>query len=102
MLAVWRGQCAWVYFIGGSTAIDNQAHSGLTTETFRNEGHYDIVKKDIRPGHFCLFQFGHNDQKLAHLQAQTGYKENLMNYVNEIRGSKEFRFCKYRLRAHEG
>lgn len=79
------GQCL-AYFIGGSTAIDNQAHSGLTTETFRNEGHYDIVKKDIRPGDFCLFQFGHNDQKLAHLQAQTGYKENLMNYVNEIRG----------------
>ena len=79
------GQCL-AYFIGESTAIDNQAHSGLTTETFRNEGHYDIVKKNIRPGDFCLFQFGHNDQKLAHLQAQTGYKENLMNYVNEIRG----------------
>ena len=79
------GQCL-AYFIGGSTAIDNQAHSGLTTETFRNEGHYDIVKKDIRPGDFCLFQFGLNDQKLAHLQAQTGYKEYLMNYVNEIRG----------------
>lgn len=79
------GQCL-AYFIGESTAIDNQAHSGLTTETFRNEGHYDIVKKYIRPGDFCLFQFGHNDQKLAHLQAQTGYKENLMNYVNEIRG----------------
>ena len=60
------GQCL-AYFIGGGTAIDNQAHSGLTTETFRNEGHYDIVKKDIRPGDFCLFQFGHNDQR--HRQA---------------------------------
>ena len=38
------GQCL-AYFIGGSTAIDNQAHSGLTTETFRNEGHSDIVHK---------------------------------------------------------
>lgn len=79
------GQCL-AYFIGSAAAVDNQAHSGLTTETFRNEGHYDIVRKYIRPGDFCLFQFGHNDQKLAHLQAQTGYKENLMRYVNEIRG----------------
>lgn len=79
------GQCL-AYFIGGSTAIDNQAHSGLTTETFREEGHYDIVRKYIRPGDFCLLQFGHNDQKLAHLQAQTGYRENLLRYINELRG----------------
>lgn len=79
------GQCL-AYFIGSSTAVDNQAHSGLTTETFREEGHYEIVKKSIRPGDFCLLQFGHNDQKLAHLQAETGYKENLMRYVDEIRG----------------
>lgn len=79
------GQCL-AYFIGGSAAVDNQAHSGLTTETFREEGHYQIVLDSIRPGDFCLLQFGHNDQKLAHLQAQTGYRENLLRYINEIRG----------------
>ena len=73
-------------FLGGSAAVDNVARSGLTTETFREEGHYAIVQKYIRPGDFCLFQFGHNDQKLAHLQAQTGYRENLLRFIDEIRG----------------
>ena len=40
----------------------------------------------MKPGDFCLLQFGHNDQKLAHLQAKTGYRENLLRYINEIRG----------------
>mgnify|MGYP004730694325 CR=1 FL=1 len=79
------GQCL-AYFIGSDAAVDNQAHSGLTTETFRNEGHYGIVTDQMKPGDFCLLQFGHNDQKLAHLQAKTGYRENLLRYINEIRG----------------
>lgn len=74
------------YFLGSSVAVDNQAHCGLTTESFRDEGHYQIVTDHMRPGDFCLFQFGHNDQKLAHLQAATGYRDNLLRYINEIRG----------------
>ena len=35
-------------FLAGDFAVENQAHCGLTTETFRREGHFDIVKKEIR------------------------------------------------------
>ena len=82
--------CGWgqslSYFLAGSAAVQNQAQSGLTTETFREGGYYDIVLKYIRPGDYCLLQFGHNDQKLAHLQAKTGYRENLLRFIGEIRG----------------
>ncbi|HJA66171.1 MAG TPA: rhamnogalacturonan acetylesterase [Candidatus Mediterraneibacter cottocaccae] len=71
-------------FLDG-TAVENQAHCGLTTESFREEGHFDIVMRHIRKGDFCLFQFGHNDQKLPHLMADTGYYRNLVRFVDEVR-----------------
>lgn len=81
--------CGWgqffTYFTSNLVAVSNHSHSGLTTESFRSEGHYDIVKKNIKPGDFCLFQFGHNDQKLPHLAADTGYSDNLRTYIDEIR-----------------
>ncbi len=64
-------------------AISNHAHSGLTTESFRNEGHYSIVQAHIRPGDYIMFQFAHNDQKLAHLKAREGYTEKLAAYIKE-------------------
>lgn len=66
-------------------AVSNHAHSGLTTESFRGEGHYAIVEKYIRPGDYYFMQFAHNDQKLPHLSAFGGYAENLRRYVAEIR-----------------
>ena len=72
-------------FLGGKAAVENQAHCGLTTESFREEGHFDIVMRHIRKGDFCLFQFGHNDQKLPHLMADTGYYRNLVRFADEVR-----------------
>ena len=66
-------------------AVSNHAHSGLTTESFRDEGHYAIVEKYIKPGDYYFMQFAHNDQKLPHLNAFGGYAENLRRYVAEIR-----------------
>lgn len=72
-------------YLEGSFAVENQAHCGLTTETFRSEGHFGIVKKYIRSGDLCLFQFGHNDQKLPHLLADRDYPMNLRHFIEEIR-----------------
>lgn len=72
-------------FLNNDVAISNHSHSGLTTESFRSEGHYAIVMDNIKPGDYCMFQFAHNDQKLSHLLANGGYKENLVTYIKEIR-----------------
>ncbi len=72
-------------FVTPEIAISNHAHSGLTTESFRSEGHYDIILDSIKPGDYCMFQFAHNDQKLSHLKHNEGYRNNLITYINEIR-----------------
>lgn len=72
-------------FLTGAVAVENQAHCGLTTEAFREEGHFDIVKRNIRSGDLCLFQFGHNDQKLPHLLPHREYLPNLCRFLQEIR-----------------
>lgn len=81
--------CGWGQmlsaFLGEQMAVSNHSHSGLTTESFRSEGHYRILLERISAGDICLFQFGHNDQKLMHLMAEGGYKENLIRYIDEIR-----------------
>ncbi|MDO5424983.1 MAG: rhamnogalacturonan acetylesterase [Eubacteriales bacterium] len=81
--------CGWGQmlsaYLGCRMAVSNHAHSGLTTESFRSEGHYQILLDRILPGDVCLFQFGHNDQKLDFLKAEEGYRENLLRYIREIR-----------------
>lgn len=72
-------------FLNGNYAVSNHAHSGLTTESFRSEGHYKILMEQISDGDVCLFQFGHNDQKVEHLKAEEGYRNNLIRYIREIR-----------------
>ncbi|MCD8023591.1 MAG: GDSL-type esterase/lipase family protein [Lachnospiraceae bacterium] len=72
-------------YLSDTVAVSNHAHSGLTTESFREEGHRAIVEKYMREGDYCLFQFGHNDQKLANLKVQGGYRENLERYISECR-----------------
>ncbi len=81
--------CGWGQmisaYLGMQMAVSNHSHSGLTTESFRSEGHYDILLERIAKGDICLFQFAHNDQKLMHLMAEGGYRENLIRYIREIR-----------------
>lgn len=78
------GQCFSAYLKPGIT-ISNHSHSGLTTQTFREEGHYSIVESIIKTGDFFFMQFAHNDQKLSHLDAKGGYTKNLRRYVEEMR-----------------
>ncbi|MBA4687930.1 MAG: S-layer homology domain-containing protein [Candidatus Galacturonibacter soehngenii] len=81
--------CGWgqflSFFLNQKASISNHAHSGLTTESFRSEGHYSIIEKNIKEGDFFLLQFGHNDQKLSHLTAFGGYRNNVVAYIREIR-----------------
>ena len=78
------GQMLSAYLKPG-IAVSNHAHSGLTTESFRREGHYDIVRRFIRPGDYYLMQFAHNDQKLPELDAAGGYRARLIAYIEELR-----------------
>lgn len=41
--------------------VINKARGGRSTRTFTNEGLFDEVKNQLKPGDFILIQFGHND-----------------------------------------
>lgn len=75
-------------YLGIYYRIKNFAKSGLTTDTFRSEGHYDLLLSKLKEGDYVLFQFGHNDQKLKELHFNGRYKENFVTYINEIRERK--------------
>lgn len=81
--------CGWGQmfpaYISGNYGISNHAHSGLTTDSFRKEGHYSVIEQYALPGDFYFFQFGHNDQKLQELKARGGYRANLMTYLADCR-----------------
>ena len=81
--------CGWGQmfpaYVKGIYGISNHAHSGLTTDSFRREGHYSVIEQYAAPGDFYFFQFGHNDQKLQELKAKGGYRKNLMTYIADCR-----------------
>ena len=80
--------CGWGQMLGvflpDGYCASNHAHSGLTTESFRSEGHWNVMKPLIKKGDICLMQFGHNDQKVDFLQADEGYTRRLEQYISEI------------------
>lgn len=86
--------CGWGQmlpaFLNDKVAVSNHAHSGLTTESFRKEGHYSIISQYIKPGDFFFMQFGHNDQKIEELREDKGYRDNIVRYIHEIRSQGAF------------
>lgn len=88
------GSCAgWAQVMAqyfDSVAICNQAHSGMTSNCFRDDGHWDIVKERLKENDIVFLQFGHNDQKRRNLAAFGGYINNLRWYVKEIKAHGAF------------
>ena len=81
--AGWGQMLPW--YLPEGWCVSNHVHSGLTTESFEEEGHWAVVEPRLRPGDFCLMQFGHNDQKRPHLTARGGYTRRLRSYVKQVR-----------------
>ncbi len=75
-------------YLGTDYKVRNFAQSGLTTDTFKQGGHYDLLLSYLNAEDYVLFQFGHNDQKVPELRCDVRYKENLITYINEIRERK--------------
>lgn len=81
--------CGWgqmlPLFLRPEISVLNFADSGLTVETFRNNGFYERLCAVLTAGDFVLIQFGHNDQKLPHLRENDGYARELVRYLEELR-----------------
>lgn len=49
------------YFDTTRINVANRAHAGRSSRTFINEGSWDRVLAEMKPGDFVLIQMGHND-----------------------------------------
>jgi len=82
------GQVLWQFFTTG-IEIQNHAMNGRSSKSFRTEGRWDKVEKQLKKGDFVIIEFGHNDQKLKDstkfTNPYTQYRANLERYVNETR-----------------
>lgn len=81
--AGWGQMLGYYLCKDASVVVSNHAHSGLTVESFRSEGHYAIIRSHIKAGDYLFLQFGHNDQKLMHLKAKEGYRDGILAYIDE-------------------
>lgn len=94
-LATAYPMCGWGAHLGAALTarcgsaeplhVVDLAKNGATTESHRVEGLWAAVLDATEPGDLVLLQFGHNDQKHEHLSAWTGYTENLISMIAEVR-----------------
>ncbi len=79
--------CGWGQAFGMLThdiAVSNHAQSGSCTKEFM-ASNLTAFENKIKPGDYMIIEFGHNDQKLAELDADGGYKRNLIQLVKTAR-----------------
>ncbi|WP_370895856.1 rhamnogalacturonan acetylesterase [Chryseobacterium gossypii] len=76
-------------FLTTGIEVQNHAMNGRSSKSFRTEGRWDKVEKQLKKGDFVIIQFGHNDQKFKDstkfTNPYTQYRANLERYVNETR-----------------
>lgn len=89
-----KSYCGWAQvfpmFFKEGISVSNHAHSGLSNKSFKNEGHWAVVEKHIKPNDIFFIQFGHNDQKDKTLDAYGGYAEFIRWYIDEVRKKGAF------------
>ncbi len=69
-------------YVREGVEVRNRALSGRSSRSFREEGLFEPVEKELRNGDMLLIQFGHNDEKddERHTDPDTTYPEELWRY----------------------
>lgn len=69
--------------------IQNHAVNGRSTKSFINEGRWQRLVSELRPGDFAIIQFGHNDEKVENpnvgTDPATTFRDNLRRFIKEVR-----------------
>ena len=82
------GEALQPWFAGSHVVVVNHARNGRSTRTFIEEGRWDALLAETRPGDFVFIQFGHNDQsksKPKRYTAPDDFKTNLGRFVADVR-----------------
>ncbi|HPG08587.1 MAG TPA: rhamnogalacturonan acetylesterase [Saprospiraceae bacterium] len=76
-------------FFDNRVQVENHAVNGRSSKSFLDEGRWDDIVRDLRPGDYVFIQFGHNDEKeqdpARYTNPYTGYRFNLVKFVKDTR-----------------
>lgn len=77
------------YFIRDGVPVLNRAVSGRSTKSYIDEGKWDALVGEVRPGDLVLISFGHNDSRDDAPERYTApdgaYRENLVRFAADVR-----------------
>jgi lysophospholipase L1-like esterase len=76
-------------FFTNEIQIINYARNGRSTKSFIDQGLWNEVYNNLKPGDYLFIQFGHNDAKKSdttrYAEAHTVYRDNLIRFITEAR-----------------
>ena len=78
-------------FLNENIRVDNHAQNGRSSKSFIDEGRWNKVISQVKPGDYVFIQFGHNDQKAdsaRHTEPASTFKANLKRFISETREKK--------------
>jgi lysophospholipase L1-like esterase len=74
-------------FLTGDVKVVNHAMGGRSTKTFIEEGRWERLLAEVRPGDYVIIQFGHNDSSTRPERhtSHADYYKNLAMFVDDVR-----------------
>lgn len=75
-------------FMAQGVQVLPHGKNGRSTKSFLDEGLFEPVREQMKPGDFLLIQFGHNDEKddpLRHTDPYGSFQENLRIFIRAAR-----------------
>lgn len=76
-------------FVDDEVRVINYARNGRSTKSFIDEGLWDKVKANTRPGDYIFIEFAHNDEKSdkpsVYAEAWSTYQDNLRLFIRTAR-----------------
>jgi Lysophospholipase L1 and related esterases len=84
----WGWGMALGKFLVDPSMVKNHAKNGRSSKSFVDEGLWQEVRDELKPGDWVIIQFSHNDEKSApalHTDPATTFRDYLRNYIAESR-----------------
>jgi lysophospholipase L1-like esterase len=76
-------------FVKPTAKVQNHAVNGRSTKSFIDEGRWQRVVDELKPGDWVIIQFGHNDEKsqdpTRYTKPNGEYRANLERFIRETR-----------------
>lgn len=76
------------FFVTDPARIENRAVNGRSTVSYVNEGRWQSLLSDLRPGDLVLISFGHNDSRddapERYAAPDTTYRDHLIRFAKDV------------------